>query len=118
MRGRDLLSGLPKEVEVDDRDIRKALSRSVKTLVEAVKGSIEQAPPELVADIMERGITLVGGGSLLRGLDQLVAEETEMPTKVAEDPLTAVVRGAGVVLEDVDALKDVLVSTQYEEPPR
>lgn len=118
MRGRDLITGLPKEVVVDDKDIRKALSRSIKTLVIAIKGAIEETPPELVADIMERGIVLVGGGSLLRGLDQLVAEETEMPTKVTEDPLTAVVRGTGVVLEDVDALKDVLVSTRYEEPPR
>jgi len=118
MRGRDLITGLPKEVVVDDKDIRKALSRSIKTLVIAIKSAIEETPPELVADIMERGIILVGGGSLLRGLDQLVAEETEMPTKVTEDPLTAVVRGTGVVLEDIDALKDVLVSTRYEEPPR
>ena len=118
MRGRDLITGLPKEVVVDDKDIRKALSRSIKTLVIAIKSAIEETPPELVADIMERGIILVGGGSLLRGLDQLVAEETEMPTKVPEDPLTAVVRGTGVVLEDIDALKDVLVSTRYEEPPR
>jgi rod shape-determining protein MreB len=67
---------------------------------------------------MQRGIFLVGGGSLLRGLDQLVAEQTEMPVKLVEDPLTAVVRGTGMVLEDIDALKDVLVSTQYEEPPK
>jgi rod shape-determining protein MreB len=118
MRGRDLVTGLPKEVEVDDKEIRKALSRSVRTLVNAIKGTIEETPPELVADIMERGIILVGGGSLLRGLDQLIAEQTEMPVKLVEDPLTGVVRGTGVVLEDVDALKDVLVSTQYEEPPR
>ncbi|MBU1137101.1 rod shape-determining protein [Patescibacteria group bacterium] len=118
MRGRDVVTGLPKEIIVDDSQIRKALSRSIKTLVNAVKGTIEETPPELVADIMQRGIYLVGGGSLLRGLDKLIAEQTEMPVKLVEDPLTAVVRGAGVVLEDVDSLKDILVSTKYQEPPR
>jgi len=118
MRGRDIVTGLPKEIAIDDSQIRKALSRSVKTLVNAIKGTIEETPPELVADIMRRGIYLVGGGSLLRGLDKLVAEQTEMPVKLVEDPLTAVVRGAGVVLEDIDSLKDVLVSTKYQEPPK
>ncbi|MFH1460901.1 MAG: rod shape-determining protein, partial [Patescibacteria group bacterium] len=118
MRGRDIVTGLPKQVTIDDSQIRKALSRSVKTLVNAIKGTIEETPPELVSDIMERGIFLVGGGSLLRGLDQLVAEQTEMPVKLVEDPLTAVVRGTGMVLEDIDVLRDVLVSTQYEEPPK
>ncbi|NQV00973.1 MAG: rod shape-determining protein [Parcubacteria group bacterium] len=118
MRGRDIVTGLPKEMVIDDTQIRKALSRSVKILTNAIKGTIEETPPELVADIMRRGIFLVGGGSLLRGLDQLIAEQTEMPVKLVEDPLTAVVRGTGIVLEDVDSLKDTLVSTQYEEPPR
>jgi len=118
MRGRDLINGLPKEVVVDDAQIRQALQRSINALVNAIKSTVEQTPPELVADIMERGIVLSGGGSLLRGLDKLVAEETQMPVRVAEDPLTAVVRGCGVVLEDVEKLKEVLVSTQYEEPPR
>jgi rod shape-determining protein MreB len=118
MRGRDLLTGLPKEIIVTDEQIREAMERSVKVLVNAIKSSVELTPPELVADIMERGIVLAGGGSLLRGLDKLVAQETQMPVRVAEDPLTAVVRGCGVVLEDVEKLKDVLVSTQYEELPR
>jgi len=118
MRGRDIVTGLPKEVTVDDSQIRKALNRSVKSLINAIKGTIEETPPELVADIMHRGIYLVGGGGLLRGLDQLVAEQTEMPVKLVEDPLTAVVRGTGMVLEDVDALSDVLVSTQYQDPPK
>jgi rod shape-determining protein MreB len=118
MCGRDLVTGLPKEVRIDDSQIRKALSRSIKTLVNAIKSTIEETPPELVADIMHRGIFLVGGGSLLRGLDQLITEQTEMPVKLVEDPLTAVVRGTGMVLEDIDSLKDVLVSTQYEEPPK
>jgi len=116
MRGRDIITGLPKEVLISDVHIRKALSRSIKTLINAIKGTIEETPPELVADIMHRGIFLVGGGGLLRELDQLISEQTEMPVKLVEDPLTAVVRGTGMVLEDVNALKDVLVTTQYEEP--
>lgn len=117
MRGRDLINGLPKEIIVNDSQIREAMQRSVKTLVNAIKSAIEQTPPELVADIMERGIVLAGGGSLLRGLDKLVAEETQMPVRIAEDPLTAVVRGCGVVLEDIEKLREVLVPTQYEGPP-
>lgn len=117
MRGRDLINGLPKEIIVNDGQIREAMQRSVKTLVNTIKSTVEQTPPELVADIMERGIVLAGGGSLLRGLDRLVAEETQMPVRVAEDPLTAVVRGCGVVLEDIERLREVLVTTQYEEPP-
>ncbi len=118
MRGRDLVSGLPKEVEVTDGHIRKALSRSIGSLVNAVKNTIEETPPELVADMMKRGIYLAGGGGLLRGLDTLLSEQTEMPVRAVEDPLTAVVRGTGIVLEDVDAVKGVLVSTDYEAPPR
>jgi len=118
LRGRDLVSGLPKEVIADSDDIREAMKRSVKTIVNTIRSTIEEAPPEVVADIMERGIILAGGGSLLRGLDKLVAHETQMPVKITEDPLTAVVRGCGVVLEDIDAVKNVLVTTQYQEPPR
>lgn len=118
MRGRDLVSGLPKEIIVTDKQIREALARSVKTIVNAIKSTVEETPPELVADIMRRGIVLAGGGSLLRGLDKLVSEQTEISVKVIEDPLTAVVRGTGIILEDIDAVKDVLVSTRYQEPPR
>ncbi len=118
MRGRDVVSGLPKQLIVTDAHIRKAISRSVKSLIETVKNVIEETPPELVADIMQRGIFLVGGGGMVRGLDTLLAEKTEMPVKVVEDPLTAVVRGTGMVLEDIDSLKEVLVSTDYQEPPK
>ena len=118
MRGRDLVTGLPKEVVVDDSEIRRAMQHSNKILVQAIKSVIELTPPELVADIMHRGIVLVGGGSLLRGLDKLVSQETKMPARTAEDPLTAVVRGTGVVLEDLDALKGVLIgSTFYQKTP-
>lgn len=117
IRGRDLVTGLPKEVMINDTQVRKALSRSIKILVNNIKTTVEETPPELVADIMHSGITLVGGGSLLRGLDKLVAEETQMPVKVADDPLTAVVRGTGVVLENLDELCEVLVPFQDAEVP-
>ncbi len=117
MRGRDLVTGLPKEITVDDADIRRAMRHSINILVNAIKSTVEETPPELVADIMHRGIILVGGGSLLRGLDKLISEETKIPVKVSEDPLTAVVRGTGIILEDVDKLRDVLVSTDYEKVP-
>lgn len=118
MRGRDLVTGLPKEIIVNDNQIRKALSRSVKMIVEAVKETIENTPPELVADIMSRGIIMVGGGSLLRGLDKLLEEETKMPVKVEEDPLTAVARGTGIILEDIEKLNELLVPLDYGEVPK
>ena len=118
MRGRDLVTGLPKEIIVNSDQIREALSESNRIIVNAVKDTIEETPPELVADIMHRGIMLVGGGSLLRGLDKLINKETKMPTKVVDDPLTAVARGAGIILEELDRLREVLVSTDYGEVPR
>jgi len=118
MRGRDLVTGLPKEIIVNDGQIRKALSRSVKIIVDAVKETIENTPPELIADIMSRGIVMVGGGGLLRGLDKLLEEETKMPIKVEEDPLTTVARGTGIILEDVEKLKEILVPLDYGEVPK
>ncbi|MFO0705154.1 MAG: rod shape-determining protein [Candidatus Andersenbacteria bacterium] len=118
MQGRDLITGLPKEVRITDDQVRQALSRSVQILVNNIKGTIEDTPPELVADIFRRGIVLAGGGALLRGLDQLISEQTQMPVRIADDPLTCVVRGCGIVLEDLDQLQDVLVTTQHEKAPR
>jgi rod shape-determining protein MreB len=118
IRGRDLVTGLPKEVTVTDDQIRQALSRSVRTIVNNIKSVVEETPPELVSDIMEKGITLAGGGALLRGLDKMIADETAMPVQVADDPLTCVVRGTGIVLEDLDMLKEVLVLTEFEQIPR
>jgi len=118
MRGRNLVTGLPEEISVSDEDIRKALDRSVKQIVTEVKTAIEETPPELLADIMASGIQLAGGGALLRGLDTLIQKETKMPTKIIEDPMTAMVRGAGMVLENLDELKEVLVETDYLEPPK
>lgn len=118
MRGRDLISGLPSEIMVTDKEIREALAPSVEILVNAIKVTVEQTPPELLADIMERGIVLAGGGSLLKHFDELVRQETQMPVGIADDPLTAVVRGTGVVLEDIDKLKEVLVEMNEMKPPR
>ncbi|KKQ51134.1 MAG: Cell shape determining protein, MreB/Mrl family [Parcubacteria group bacterium GW2011_GWD2_38_11] len=115
VRGRDLVSGLPKEVIVNDEQIREAISRSIRIIVNNVKTVIEETPPELLSDIMQRGIILAGGGGLIRGLDKLVANQTEMPVRMMEDPLTAVVRGVGIVLEDLESLKDVLVEDQREK---
>jgi len=118
MRGRDLITGLPKEVKVTDEDVRKAISRSVYNIVDNVKMTIEETPPELVSDIMKKGIIIAGGGSLLRGLDKLVSEQTLMPVYLANDPLTCVVRGTGVILEDIDSLKEVLVTMGDEIIPK
>lgn len=118
MRGRDLVTGLPKEIMVSDEQVRKALTKSVRSIVEAIKITIEETPPELVADIMDRGVILAGGGALLKGLDLLVHRETKMPVHIADDPLTSVARGTGLVLEDLDSLKEVLVPTQFGKIPR
>ncbi len=109
MRGRDVMSGLPKEIMVTDHHIREALSRSVRSIVDLIKMALEVTPPELTADIHERGILLTGGGSLLRGLDTIIHNETEIPVRVADDPLTAVVRGTGILLEDEQLLKQVVL---------
>lgn len=114
MRGRDLISGLPKEVEVNSNHIREAISRSLRQIIENIKSTIEITPPELVADIFERGIVLSGGGALLNKLDQLIKKETRIPVHIADDPLTAVARGTGIVLDDLENLKEVL-STTLEE---
>lgn len=117
VRGRDMVSGLPKEMIINSNQVRAALAKSVRAIVDAVKFTIEETPPELLADIMDKGIYLAGGGALLRGFDVLLEQQTKMPVHIAEDPLTAVARGTGMVLEDLDSLKDVLVTTQYQKAP-
>lgn len=109
MRGRDLLSGLPREIMVSDGQIREALARSVKAMVENIKSILEITPPELVADIYRRGILLSGGGALLHGLDKAIAEATGLMVRIADEPLSAVARGAGILLEDPKLLKNVSV---------
>ena len=118
MRGRDLITGLPKEIFVNSDQIREALFRSNQVIVSAVRDTIEETPPELVADIMNRGIMMVGGGSLLRGIGRLISRETKMPVKIIDDPLAAVARGAGIILEELDKLSEVLVQMDYGEVPR
>jgi len=115
LRGRDLLSGLPKEITVTGEEVNAALSRSLSTLVEAIKSAIELTPPELVSDLIKNGIVFTGGGSLLKGFDALVEKETKIPVRVAEDPLTSVVIGTGIILEDLDAYSDLLAKSQYED---
>jgi rod shape-determining protein MreB len=115
VRGRDLLSGLPRELPVTSQEIRSAMSRSIKTIVRAVKNTIEETPPELTADLLNRPIALAGGGALIRGLDTLIAKETKLLVQPVEDPLTAVVRGCGVVLENIEQLKSVLVARQEDD---
>lgn len=109
--GRDLISGLPKEILITAPQARHAIIRSVNIIVENIKSILEQTPPELVADIFQRGIILSGGGALLRGLDRLVSEQFHIPAKIADDPLTNVVRGTGIVLEEIGLLKEVALSS-------
>lgn len=107
VRGRDLLTGLPKTIEVSAVEIQDALQEPVMAIVEAVKSCLEKTPPELAADIMDRGIMMAGGGSLLRNLDLLIADETGMPVHLAEDPLSCVALGTGKVLEDAQILRRI-----------
>lgn len=111
VKGRDLVSGIPKTLEIDSNEIREALSETVNAIVEAVRIALEQTPPELAADIVDKGIVLAGGGAYLRNLDKLLAEETGLPVVIAEDPLTCVVLGSGKVLDELDLLKRVTISS-------
>lgn len=107
IRGRDMMSGLPKEITMGDVQIRDALGRSVRQIIDNIKATLETTPPELVADIYERGIVLMGGGALLKGIDRLIAKMAEIPVRVADDPLTCVARGTGMLLEDADMLRQI-----------
>jgi rod shape-determining protein MreB len=109
MRGRDLATGLPSTVIVSSAEIREALSGTVSQILEGIKDSLEETPPELVGDILDQGITVTGGGSMLRGIGQLISKETKMPVKLSEDPLTTVVRGVGILLDDEVLLKRVRI---------
>jgi rod shape-determining protein MreB len=109
VKGRDLISGIPKIVEINSEEIREAILEPVSLIVGAIKDTLENTPPELAGDIVDRGIMLTGGGALLRGLDILIREETGLPVTIAEDPLSAVVRGAGIALDQLDILKEVTV---------
>ena len=109
IKGRDLVEGVPKTLTISDAEIREALAEPVQTIVEAVKMALERTPPELSADIMDKGIVLSGGGALLRSLDQRLRDETGLPVVLAEDPLASVVLGTGMVLQDIDLLRKVSI---------
>ena len=117
VRGRDLVTGLPREVIITGTDIREAIAHSVESLVEAVREVLEMTPPEVLADVMQRGVYLVGGGALISGMADLLRETLNIPVHVAEDPLTAVARGTGVILEDFDALATVLIANDDDLSP-
>jgi len=118
VRGRDLVTGLPKEVMVTDSDIREATAQSISNLIDGIKEVLETTPPEILSDVMHRGIVLTGGGALISGLASLLQNSLKIPIYVAEDPLSAVARGTGIILDDVDYYKDILVFTQDELPLR
>src|SRR3989344_5978644 len=105
VRGRDLVSGLPKEISLTSIEVREAISKSIHGIVASIKNTIEETPPELTADLINRYIYLAGGGAMLRGLDRLIAQETRLFVKIVDDPLTAVARGCGFILENVEQLK-------------
>ncbi|MBI2096080.1 MAG: rod shape-determining protein [Candidatus Taylorbacteria bacterium] len=114
IKGRDLITGLPREVIITDADVREAVYPSVDMVVESVKEVLEITPPEIISDVMHRGIFMVGGGALLRGFPEMLMESVKIPVHVAPDPLTAVARGAGVVLEDFETYQDILIQNDEE----
>ncbi|MEN9647287.1 MAG: hypothetical protein RLY57_91 [Candidatus Parcubacteria bacterium] len=118
VRGRDLVTGLPKEVIITDSDIREAIGQSVDTLLDASKEVLETTPPELLADIMHSGVFLTGGGALIKGLDELLADHLQVPVHISDDPLTAVARGTGIILENMELYKEVLIQNDDELPVR
>lgn len=118
VRGRDLITGLPREVIITDSDIREAIAPAIATLVDGVKEVLETTPPEILSDVMHRGIVLSGGGALIEGLDELLQNLLKIPVFIAEDPLTAVARGAGIVLDDVEGYREQLLQVAGDLPLR
>ena len=116
-RGRDLVTGLPREILMTDQDVRNAIGHSIEELVESVKEVLETTPPEIISDIMQRGVYLVGGGALIRGLPEFLTVALGVPVVVASDPLTAVVRGPSVVLDDIDLFREALLKSDDELVP-
>jgi rod shape-determining protein MreB len=113
--GRDLVTGLPKEIAISSEEIREALKEPINSVVDSIKLTLEKTPPELASDVMERGIMLAGGGALLKGLDRLISEETGIPVFIAEQPIDCVVLGTGKVLEELDTLSNVLLSSKRRD---
>jgi rod shape-determining protein MreB and related proteins len=118
IKGRDLITGLPREAIITDADIREALSPSIESLIDATREVLETTPPEVLADVIERGIYIAGGGALIAGLGELIASEVNIPVHIAADPLTAVARGTGIILENIDAYRDILIENEDALPPK
>ena len=118
IKGRDLISGLPREVVVTDSDIREAISQSINTLIESTKEVLEITPPEILSDVMQRGIYIAGGGALIKGLAEIISEYTKIPVHIAPEPLTSVCRGTGIILENMEMYKDILIVNEDELPPK
>lgn len=117
VRGRDVVTGLPREVIITESDVRDAISHSVDSIIEAVRDVLEKTPPEVLADVMQRGIYLSGGGALIPGVASLLEEVLQVPVIIVPDPLTAVVRGAGIVLENIDVYRDILIRNEDDFSP-
>jgi len=117
LRGRDLITGLPREVVLTDGDVREAIGQSMGIIIESVKEVIETTPPEIIGDVMHRGIYITGGGALIRGLSEVLADEVKAPVYVSDDPLTAVARGTGIILENLENYKDILIEHENALPP-
>ncbi len=115
IRGRNLVTGLPEEIVISSKEVRYALEKSVKQIVREIKATLEETPPDLLSDIISQGIYLAGGGALLKGLDQLIEKETKIKTQVVQEPLTAVCRGAGLVIENIDLYEEFLVQIEEKE---
>ncbi|WP_370630429.1 rod shape-determining protein [Thermosulfurimonas sp. F29] len=111
IKGRDLVSGVPKTITISSEEVREAIDEPIQVIVQAIKEALEQTPPELAADIVDRGIVLTGGGSLLKNLDKLIRDETSLPVMVAEDPLCSVVLGCGKALENIDVLRELMFTS-------
>ena len=114
VKGRDLVAGLPKTVTITSEEIRESLQEPLRAILEVTKVSLERTPPELAADLIDHGIVMAGGGSLLRGLDKLISEETGLPVHITDDPITAVANGTGIVLSEIQYLKKVTVPVKTE----
>jgi len=115
VRGRDLVTGLPREVIITDADVHEAISQSMSHIIDAIKEVLETTPPEILSDVMQRGVYLVGGGALIRGLPELLSDVLKLPVHVADDPLRAVARGTGIILEHLDQYQDTLIANDDEQ---
>ena len=112
IRGRDLITGLPKTIEISSKEINNAMSEPIFNIIDSIKSTLEKTPPELASDIMEQGIMLTGGGALLDGLDRIITAETGMPVKIAESPLDCVAIGTGIAIDSIEILKKTITSTK------